>query len=215
VPDLAPGALLVVAARPESLRARFAIPDSVPVVRPSSWPILNDRDGDGGAPADRVRLFDAAGAGVDSVVYFEAWLPPEAGRSLERAAPLPGHDPGAWAWSEDAAGATAGRRNSLAPETGEARGALEGPERVEPLRGGAVYSYRVPGPGTIEIRLVERDGDEAALLRAAAPASAAGRWVWGAASPLPPRSGLYLLCLVWRGEDAGLLRRCLSVWVER
>jgi hypothetical protein len=213
-PVLAPGALLLVAARPESLRVHYALADSVLVVRPATWPVLNDRDGEGGDPADRLRLLDPAGAAADSVVYFEAWLPPQDGRSLERVAvEARGDDPGAWAWSEDVRGATPGRPNSLhAAENPDA--VLSGPERVTPGTGAAVFSYRVPGPGSLELRLVDREGGDVALLREPGPAAATGTWVWGASAPRPPRAGLYLLCLLWRGATAGLLRRCVCVWVE-
>ncbi len=215
---LEPGGMLLLAARPESLRAAYALPGSVRVVRPSGWPVLNDHDGSGGAPADVVVLAAPGGAAVDSVAYHESWLPPEDGRSLERVAPdRPGTEAGSWGWSVDPAGATPGRTNSLAgPSPAPDAGALlAGPAVVAPARRPALFGWRLPGPGTVTLGLVDGEGRRVALLRPAAPAPAAGRWVWGAEAPAAPRAGRYYLCLRFRGEDGRVRRSCLPVWVER
>lgn len=216
-PVLAPGAFLILASRPDSLRLAYDLGDTVAVIRPDGWPILNDHDGSGGAPADLIVLRDAAGAVVDSVAYFESWLPPDAGWSLERVgAVLRATDPGTWGWCQDPRGATPGRRNSLVSSAeGEPRGALEGPREVEPGRRPAVFDYRLPGPGTLALWLLDPEGREVAVLRPPAEAPAAGRWVWGSDGALPPRSGLYFLCLRWRAEDHAPVGACRSLWVTR
>jgi hypothetical protein len=210
-----PRGFLLLAARPESLRAAFVVPDSVPVVKPSSWPILNDRDAGAGEPADRIVLADRDGHAVDSVAYFESWLPPEDGRSLERADPVrPGIAPGAWGWSLDPAGGTPGRANSLSGSPRSGDGVWNGPDRVHPSRAPAVYQFRLPGPGTMAIWLLDREGREVARLASPRPVPARGRWVWGQAAPGPSHAGLYLLCLRWQAEGHPPLRRCRRVWVE-
>jgi|GEM_PF-1568764 len=212
------GRYLVLAARPDSLRAYFALADSVRVLRPDGWPTLNDRDGSGGAPADWIVVTDATGATADSVAYFEAWLPEARGRSMERVAPDgPSGDPGSWGWSLDPAGGTPGTVNSLGRNGGDrGENRLWGPTEVAPGRGPAVFGFRFPGPGTLAFRLVDREGREIAVLRPPAPAPAAGEWVWGSGAPAPPRSGPYFLCCHWQGEGHGrLLRDCLSLWVAR
>jgi hypothetical protein len=212
-----PGGFLVLASRPESLRAAYALPDSITVLRPHGWPILNDHDAGSGEPADRLVLADPGGVPADSVAYFEAWLPPEAGRSLERVdARAPGTDAGNWGWSLDPSGATPGRANSLAGSSpGPGSGALFGPDRVEPGRRPAVFTYRLPGPGTLALWLVDADGTQVARLRDAATSAAVGRWVWGSGTPLPSRSGRYYVCLRWHGEGGGPFRACRPVWVKR
>ena len=209
------GGYLVLAARPESLRAAFALPETVTVVRPAGWPILNDHDHAGGDPADEIVLADAAGTVVDSVAYFEAWLPPRVGQSLERASAVsPGTEAGNWGWSQDPDGATPGRANSVgAPPAGSVRGALSGPDHAEPARRPAVFDYRLPGPGTMALWLVDLEGRRVAVLRAPAPAPAVGRWIWGSDAPRPPRGGVYFLCLRWRGETTRPVRACRTVWV--
>ena len=210
---LAPGARVAVAARPESLVLHFALPDSVAVVRPSGWPALNDRDAAAGEPADHLVLARPDGTVVDSVAYFEAWLPEERGRSLERVSPgATSTAPASWGWSLDPRGGTPGTRNTLAGDGRGDRGALTGPERVQPRSRPAVYGWRVPGPGILGVWLVDEGGRDLAVLREPAPAPAAGEFVWGAALPVPARPGRCFLCLRWRGE-AGVVRRCRSVWV--
>ena len=214
---LPPGGFAVLASRPESLRAYYGLPDSILVLRPESWPILNDHDAGSGEPADRLVLAGPDGAPVDSVVYFEAWLPPDAGRSLERVDPeTDGAEAGNWGWSLDPSGATPGRPNSLAARAGGGdSGALTGPNRVEPARRPAVFTYRLPGPGTLAVWLVDGEGAEVALLRRAAASPATGRWVWGSGARLPPRSGRYYLCLQWHGDRGAPFRSCRPVWVAR
>ena len=214
---LDPGHYLVAAARPDSLRVGLALPDSIRVVRPDGWPILNDNDGSGGAPADILRIGFGEGAASDSVAYFAAWLPPEAGQSLERVdTGLPGSEAGAWGWCADARGHTAGERNSLAGgDSGGGPPALwDGPRIVDPAAETAVFTYRLPGPGVMAVWLLEPGGREVAVLREAAPAPAVGRWAWGPDTPAPPGSGHYLLCLRWQAEAASR-RSCRSVWVRR
>jgi hypothetical protein len=211
-----PRGFLVLAARPESLRVHYALAGSVAVVRPGGWPVLNDRDGSGGAPADVLVLRDPAGVVVDSLAYFESWQAPEGGRSVERiAAELPTTDGGSWGWSVDPAGATPGRGNSLtrSPHPPD-RGAFVVPPVADPARGDAVLEYALPGPGTLAIWLLDREGAEVAVLRAPGPAPAAGRWSWGPESPRPVRPGFYFLCLRWQGADAAVLEQCRSVWVR-
>jgi len=211
------GGYLVLASRPESLRAAYALPDSVTVLRPKGWPILNDHDAGSGEPADVIVLADPGGVVADSVAYFEAWLPPDDGRSLERVdAGAPGTGAGNWGWSVDPAGATPGRANSLAGTgSGGDSGALTGPDRVDPGRRPSVFTYRLPGPGTVALWLVDAGGAQVALLREAAATAATGRWVWGSGIPLPPRSGRYYLCLLWHGDTGSPFRACRPVWVAR
>lgn len=213
---LRPGDFLVLASRPDSLRLAYAIPGSVAVIRPDGWPILNDRDGSGGAPADRILLAAGDGTVVDSVVYFESWLPPTDGRSLERAHPsLPGTEAGAWGWSEDPAGATPGLANSLVATETPARGSWDGPGVVEPSRRPAVFRYRLPGSGTFAVWLLDREGREVAVLEPPTSVSGNGSWVWGGGVPLPPRSGAYFVCMRWQTEGENPVRRCRPVWVVR
>ncbi len=214
---LAPGGFLVLASKPDSVRVAFALADTVVVLRPDGWPVLNDHDAAPGAPADVLRLADASGATIDSVAYFEAWLPVDPGVSLERVdARGSALEPGAWGWSFDVRGATPGRRNSLAGPVGAShRGEIDGPTRVSPSRGPAVFDFTLPAPGTMALRLLDVEGREVAVLREPAPTPAVGRWVWGSDAPLPPRSGRYFLCMQWRAEGADPVRACRSVWVSR
>jgi hypothetical protein len=214
---LAPGGFLVLAAKPDSVRVMFALADTIVALRPDGWPVLNDHDAAPGAPADVLVLADASGAVIDSVAYFEAWLPIEAGVSLERVdARGSALEAGAWGWSFDERGATPGRRNTLTG-SGDAsrRGAIDGPTRVNPGRGPAVFDFELPAPGTMALRLLDVEGREVAVLREPAPAPAVGRWVWGSDAPLPPRSGRYFLCMQWRAEGEDPVRACRSVWVSR
>jgi len=177
--------------------------------------VLNDHDAGPGAPADVIVLSDASGAVIDSVAYFEAWLPAEAGVSMERVDPrVAAPDAGSWGWSFDEAGATPGRRNSLAG-SGAQRGAIDGPSRVSPGRSPAVFDFVVPAPGTMALRLLDVEGREVAVLREPSRTPAMGRWVWGNDAPLPPRSGRYFLCMQWRAEGEPPVRACRSVWVTR
>jgi hypothetical protein len=209
--------LLVLASRPESLRAAFRLPDSVVVVRPDGWPVLNDRDASGGGPADVIVLVDGAGTPVDSVAYYEVWLPPEAGRSLERVdGAVPGHEAAAWGWSVDGEGATPGRRNSLLPpdEAAGEPGVWSGPEFVSPAKRPGVFSYRMGEPGTLGITLVDEEGRILAVLQPPLPVSGTGQWVWGPGAFLPAHPGDVYLCLLWQGATARPVRRCLRVWVS-
>ncbi len=212
---MAPGSYLILASRPDSLRIHFALADSVDVVRPDGWPVLNDRDAGAGMPADVMVLRDATGVRIDSVAYFEDWLPPQTGVSLERGSPsLPGTDPGTWGWSLDPTGGTPGRANSLATGSRE-QGVLHGPPVVEPSRTPARFGYRLPGPGTLAIWLLDREGCRVAVLREPTPAPASGRWIWGPQHPRPGRSGLYFLCLRWEAPPEIPVRACRSVWVSQ
>lgn len=216
-PPVPPDGYLLLADRPDSLRAAFALPPETPVVRPSGWPALNDHDAAPGSPADRIVLCRPGGEPEDSVAYFESWLPPERGRSLERVDPgAPGNEAGSWGWSVHAEGATPGRANSLSPPSGEERGDLRGPRTVAPARKPEVFGFQYPEPGILALWLVARDGRAVAVLRPRAPAPAVGAWVWGADAPIPPRSGPYLICTRWQSESGGSVRTaCRSVWVER
>ena len=208
------GGLLVLASRPDSLRLHYALPDSVRVLRPSGWPVLNDRDASGGAPADVIVLLDPTGAAADSTAYFESWLPPGAGESVERVDPrLRGAEPGAWGWSSDPWGATPGRPNSFTAAAAGS-GCFEGPRVVAPRDAAALFTYDLPAPGMLAVWLLDRDGREVAVLKSPGPAPARGRWSWGSAAGAPPRGGLYFLCLRWRGESAPPVRCCRSVWVR-
>jgi hypothetical protein len=211
--EIEPGGFLVLASRPDDLVARFTI--TGPVIRPDGWGVLNDRDAGTGQPADVIALEDAAGILVDSLAYFEAWLPPDAGRSLERGDPrLPGVDPGAWGWSVDPAGATPGRVNSLVAPGSPAADIWTGPDTVQPSRAPSVFRFRFEETGTLGISLVDEGGREVALLQAPVSVSPVGQWVWGSGSPLPPRRGRYFLCLRWQGAEGTPVRRCRPVWVE-
>lgn len=208
-----PGGFLVLAARPDDLVSRYVIPAQV--IRPDGWGILNDRDAGSGLPADVIAIEDAAGVLVDSVAYFEVWLPPEPGRSLERGDPrLPGVDPGAWGWSVDPGGATPGRANSLAVSESPAGGTWTGPDVVHPSRAPSLFRFRFDGPGTLGIWLVDDRGREVAILQPPVSVSSVGQWIWGSGSPLPPRAGRYFLCLRWQDASGTPVRRCRPVWVE-
>jgi hypothetical protein len=208
-----PKGFLVLASRPEELLARFEI--TAPVIRPDGWGILNDRDAGSGLPADVIAIEDAAGDLVDSLAYFEAWLPPDAGRSLERGDPrLPGVDSGAWGWSVDPEGATPGRANSLVVGGSPGTGVWSGPHRVHPLRRPSVFRFRFREAGTMAVVLVDGVGREVVILQSPVSVSPVGRWIWGAGSPLPSRPGRYFLCLRWQGGDGSPVRRCRPVWVE-
>jgi len=204
---------LVLAARPDSLRDRYRLPESVAIVHPDGWPILNDHDAGPGLPADVIVLADANGAVQESVAYFEDWLPPEAGRSLERVdTRMPAVIPGAWGWSIDPDGATPGRVNSLAAISGAPEDVLSGPAEAAPRARPAVFTYRLPGSGRIDIRLIDESGREVALLKEQGPSPPVGSWTWSGGSPVPEHPGLYFLCLRWQGGKERI-RRCRAVWV--
>jgi hypothetical protein len=207
---LSPGGFLVLAAKPDSVRTAFALADTIVVLRPDGWPVLNDHDAAPGAPADVLVLADASGAVIDSVAYFEAWLPAEAGVSLERVdARGSALEAGAWGWSFDARGETPVRGNSISG-SGDAsrRGAIHGPTRVNPGSSSAVFEFTLPAPGTMALWLLDVEGREVAVLREPAPTPAVGRWVWEAVL----RKRRYFLCTV---EAARILYACRSVWVSR
>lgn len=216
-PPVPGGGVLLLASRPDSLAAAFDLPDTVRMARPDGWPVLNNRDGSGGAPADVIVLVDPGGGVADSVAYYEAWLPPEDGRSLERADPrLPGHAAAAWGWSLDAAGATPGRANSLQSSGGDApSGAWTGPEFAAPAARPAVFRYRMREPGTLGISLVDAEGRILSVLQPPVAVPSVGRWTWGPGTFLPDHDGDFYLCLLWQGKTSGPVRRCLRVWVSR
>jgi lamin tail-like protein len=204
---------LILAARPDSLRLHYGLPDSILVVHPDGWPILNDHDAGPGLPADVIVLADANGVTQDSVAYFEDWLPPESGRSIERVdTRMPAVIPGAWGWSVAPNGATPGRANSLSAIAGAAEDLFRGPTEAAPRTRPAVFTYRLPGSGRIDIRLIDETGREVALLKEQGPSPPVGSWTWGGGSPLPERPGLYFVCLRWQaGKER--IRRCRPVWV--
>jgi hypothetical protein len=205
--------VLVLAARPESLRAHYRLSDAVTVVHPDGWPILNDHDAGPGLPADVIVLVDANGVVQDSVPYFEDWLPPQPGQSLERAdVRMPAVIPGAWGWSIDPEGATPGRANSLSALSGNAEDVLSGPNEAAPRARPAVFTYRLPASGRVDIRLIDEAGREVALLKEQGPSPPVGTWTWSGGSPLPEHPGLYFLCLRWQGGKERI-RRCRAVWV--
>jgi hypothetical protein len=208
-----PGAYAVLAARPESLQKVFALPATVAVWKPEGWPVLNDRDAGRGLPADVVVLVDGTGVPVDSVAYFESWLPPEAGRSLERVDPsAPGSAAGSWGWSGDPTGGTPGRPNGLGG-VDRSTAVWSGPGRVDPERTPAVFHYRVPAPGRLAVTLLDPGGRTVARLASPHPVAAAGSWVWNPGTAGAPRPGPYLLCARWEGSR--VIRRCRTVWVLR
>ena len=204
---------LVLAARPDSLRERYRLPDGVTVIHPDGWPILNDHDAGPGLPADVIVLADPNGVIQDSVGYFEDWLPPEPGQSLERVDPrMPAVIPGAWGWSVDPDRATPGRANSLGALSGNAEDVLSGPTEAAPRAHPAVFTYRLPASGRVDIRLIDETGREVALLKEQGPSPPVGTWTWSGGSPLPEHPGLYFLCLRWQGGKERI-RRCRAVWV--
>ena len=204
---------LILAARPDSLRYRYRLPESVAIEHPDGWPILNDHDAGPDLPADVIVLADANGAVQDSVAYFEDWLPPQPGRSVERVdTRMPAVIPGAWGWSVDPDGATPGRANSLSSLIGAPEDVLSGPSEAAPRARPAVFTYRLPGSGRIDIRLIDESGREVALLKEQGPSPPVGSWTWGGGSPLPEHPGLYFLCLRWQGGKERI-RRCRAVWV--
>ena len=118
------GSFLVVAKDPASVRATFALADSVVAGVIGGWPSLNDA-GSGGAPADHVRLLDDRGTPYDAVPYRGESS--ARGGSLERlSVDLPSDAAGTWAESVDPRRGTPGRDNSMkAPaSTAAARNAL-------------------------------------------------------------------------------------------
>lgn len=133
------GALLLLAESPASLRAAYALPESLVLGLRGSWPSLNDEDGADGV-ADVVRLFGEGGSLWDAVPYASAYA--DRGGSVERLAPtLPSAAPGSWAESVDPKGGTPGRTNSLraAPNSRGDRGAfLAAPARALLRRGSEV-----------------------------------------------------------------------------
>ena len=204
---------LLLAARPDSLREFYRLPDAVTVAHPDGWPILNDHDAGPGLPADVIVLADANGVIQDSVVYFEDWLPPQPGRSLERVdARMPAAIPGAWGWCVDPENATPGRANSLGALTGNSEDVLSGPTEAAPRARPAVFTYRLPASGRVDIRLIDETGREVALLKEQGPSPPVGTWTWSGGSPLPEHPGLYFLCLRWQGGKERI-RRCRAVWV--
>jgi len=207
------GGFLILAARPDSLREHYALSDSIVVVHPDGWPILNDHDAGPGLPADVIVLANADGVVQDSVAYFEDWLPPEPGRSIERVdIRMPAAIPGAWGWSLDPNGATPGRTNSLSTIAQVTEDLLSGPAEVAPRAKPAVFTYRLPGAGRIDIRLIDETGRDVALLKEQGPSPPVGSWTWGGGSPLPEHPGLYFVCLRWQsGKER--IRRCRAVWV--
>jgi hypothetical protein len=139
-PRAAPaGALFVLAEVPASLRARYALPDSLVLGLRAAWPPLNDADGEDDR-ADVVRLYGPGGGLWDAVPYSSDYA--DRGGSVERLAwDLPSAARGTWAESVDPAGGTPGRPNSLraAPGGSGSRGALlAAPARALLRSGGAV-----------------------------------------------------------------------------
>ena len=204
---------LLLAARPDSLRDRYRLPESVTIVHPDGWPILNDHDAGPGLPADVIVLADQEGGIQDSVAYFEDWLPPQPGQSVERVdLRMPSIMEGAWGWSVDPENATPGRANSLSAVAQGGDQVWGGPAEASPGTRPAVFTYRLPGSGRIDIRLIDQNGREVALLKEGGPSPPVGSWTWGGASPLPEHPGLYFLCLRWQGGKERI-RRCHAVWV--
>ena len=211
---LSPRGYLILAARPDSLRDRYGLSDAVTILEPDGWPILNDRDAGTGLPADLVVLLDAQGTVQDSIAYFEDWLPAEPGRSLERVdVRLSAFVPGAWGWSVAPEGATPGRANSLLALGEAGTDVWSGPAEASPRVRPAVFVYRLPRAGTLDIRLLDTEGREVAILQEHGNSPAVGSWTWGPGSALPEHSGLYFLCLRWQGGK-DRLRRCRAVWVN-
>ena len=208
--ELAPGRRMVLAQRPDSLRARFNLGPSVRVLRPGSWPVLNDRDGAHGY-ADVIVLRTADGV-LDSVVYREAWLPAP-GVSLERAGPhLPSLDPGSWGWSLGAGGGTPGGENSLAAVSAPSlRAVFEAPASVEPSSRPARFAYALPGPGRLSFWLVDQEGRRQEI-KSPEQSPAQGVFVWSAV-PVPRMTGPCFVCLYW-SDGLDVLRRCRPVWVR-
>lgn len=119
-----PGARYVLAESPATLRARFALPESVTLALRGAWPALNDADADDGR-ADVIRVLLDDGTPCDAVGYARGYG--ERGGSVERLSPeLPSAARGTWAESIDPLGGTPGRPNSLraAPGGPGPRGAL-------------------------------------------------------------------------------------------
>lgn len=105
------GRYLVIAQDPALVRARFGLPDSTVYGVAGGWPSLNDTGGNG-APADRVRIVDAAGVPCDAVPYHAGSS--ARGGSLERLSfDLPSAASGTWAESIDPGRGTPGRENSM------------------------------------------------------------------------------------------------------
>jgi hypothetical protein len=118
------GARVVLAESPATVRARYALPESLVLGLREGWPSLNDADGPDGR-ADAVRLHGPGGALWDAVPYAASYA--DRGGSVERLAPdLPSASRGTWAESLDPSGGTPGRPNSLRadPGGGVGRGAL-------------------------------------------------------------------------------------------
>jgi hypothetical protein len=124
------GRYLVVAQDPVLVRQRFALPDSTVCGAAGGWPSLNDT-GTGDAPADQIRIVDAAGVPSDAVPYYSGSN--ARGGSLERlSVDLPSAAAGTWAESVDPAGGTPSRGNSMRAPGGTS--ASQGPLLVAGAR---------------------------------------------------------------------------------
>ena len=201
---------LVVAQRPDSLLARFQNVPSARIVKLSSWPVLNDRDAAAGRPADSIVL-SLDETPVDSVSYFESWLPLP-GRSLERVSSASqGHDRSNWGWSLSIEGGTPGRRNSLVPHH-ETSVVLWGPRHLALSSPSEAFDYQLPGPGTLAVWLVPKDGGPVRLLKAPAAGPARGRFAWPAGWD-PGFRGPCFVCIDWRSTTRRL-KQCRLVWLS-
>lgn len=211
--ELPPKAFVVLASHPDSLRRFFSIPDSIQVLRPGGWSSLNDKNGSGGLPADRIVL-EGPGQDPDSLSYRESWLPLQRGRSVERVSPSAvAWEAGSWGWSAELG--TPGFKNSLDREDEEAKPrVMTGPRRIAPGKGAARFSFRFPDPGTFDLTLLDPDGTELLRLAEAVPTSPLGEWVWSGTEQLPPRNGLYVIAVVWT-NGTEVVQEAMSLWIER
>lgn len=206
LPDLVPGAFLLLASNVERVHQQFGGLDSSRVIKPAgTWPTLNDADGDAGF-ADAVVLRDGTGSPVDSVAYLSRWLG-SAGQSLERIDPAGSSLLAAnWSPSDDPTGATPLRLNSLSPRPEDIdQGALIVPSGpvIPGVTGGARISWHLERPARLALEVFDLDGRSVRLLRPLEEASTAGRVVWDGADEAgrvcPP--GLYLVLLEGRFDD--------------
>ncbi|MDE2887866.1 MAG: lamin tail domain-containing protein [Gemmatimonadota bacterium] len=179
-------AYLVVAEDVDRFYSRF--PDrTLQVVAPGRWARLNDS-------GDAVVLRDATGAVVDSMVYDAAAF---TGRSLERISGSgPSGDPLNWLASTHEDGATPGRENSVALQTG-----IEDVRLVaepNPFYDRVEIRYLLPSPrADVNLWVYDRSGHPVKRLLNAAAGGSRRRVTWDGSGEdgVPLKPGIYILFL--------------------
>lgn len=125
---LHPGKIAILAPDSTWMRARWSVPEGVPIFVSSTWPSLNHTASSGNI-ADHL---ECAASGV--TVADAAWAGGvDENRSWERVSlRLAGNDPAAWQRSLDSSGATPGRPNSRDGDRILAAKPLPGSIRIDP-----------------------------------------------------------------------------------